>query len=138
MILYRLQSGRMSRHRNYQAFLLDPIKHGWIKYEPSKSLSHLKMFLSHPVVSELIKCGFSSAKPCVTALFSCSAANLPCTTFCNCQCEAICRNKFTQTATDIDGEESRRERNARADTLVCTSSGINLVLPLQATRNQGC
>ena len=55
-----------------------------------------------PMILEWNHCRFSSTKPCLTAQCSCSAAKLPCTTFCNCQCEATCRHQFTQTYTDIN------------------------------------
>jgi hypothetical protein len=49
-----------------------------------------------PEVLDMIKCGSATDTPCLTAMYGCYKAHLPCTMFCGCHGEVNCRNEHTR------------------------------------------
>ena len=89
---------------------LDPTVYGWKRDDVSKSLKPVQLptnvALAPQDVLEMIHCGCSSEKPCLTAQCRCNTARLPCTMFCKCRGESSCRNEKTLTGTREEDDEA--------------------------------
>ena len=84
---------------------LDPLKYGYLKHEPSKSLLPVTVpagvALAPDEIMSLIRCNCSEGtRRCSTMKCSCCRTRLPCTVFCKCNAGEDCSNELTRTVTD--------------------------------------
>lgn len=92
---------------------LDPTLFGWKREEASRCLvpvlvpANVNMAPSY--ILEMIRCGCSSERPCLTSQCRCTAAKLPCTIFCTCRGDVICRNETNRTVQSLDDDDSDNE-----------------------------
>ena len=75
--------------------------YGWATEEGTEHLYPLPVSPEVPLVPHAIlkvfRCGCSSENSCKSGNSCCDHARLPCSTFCECEAGAICRNPFTTT-----------------------------------------
>ena len=84
---------------------LDPLKYGYLKHEPIKSLLPVTVpagvALAPDEIMSLIRCNCSEGtRRCSTMRCSCCRTRLPCTVFCKCNAGDDCSNELTCTVTD--------------------------------------
>ncbi|XP_044174300.1 uncharacterized protein LOC122947134 [Acropora millepora] len=84
---------------------LDPLKYGYLKHEPSKSLLPVTVpagvALAPDEIMSLIRCNCSEGtRRCSTMRCSCCRTRFPCTVFCKCNAGDGCSNELTRTVTD--------------------------------------
>ena len=83
---------------------LDPLKYGYLKHEPSKSLLPVTVpagvALAPDEIMSLIRCNCSEGtRRCSTMRCSCCRTRLPCSVFCKCNAGDDYSNELTRTVT---------------------------------------